>query len=200
MVGPEDVHQRHEEARLREAEARQRRLAARLVPRLLLGGGVGISGIDSQESPRGDEIITVAGLAATLGARMYFKPFVGVDFKVTGLVGEAAISEDSSGNPNLDETDAWDVSVQAGPVFVPFWRLYLGPLVAVHYRHFDREVLAGRSRLYDLHPGQHTSIGGQVGLGLLNREQLDINLQLAIDEKGQADFLLSAAFHFLLGQ
>jgi hypothetical protein len=199
VVGPEDVHQRREQERLRKEEGRQRRIASRLIPRLTLGGGFGFSALDPHNH-RGGEAATMGALALTVGGRKHFLPFVGIDVKATGLLGQASVTDENGSSDGLDHTDAWALSLQAGPIFTPFWRLYLGPVLAINYRHFRRNVLNGFYDSFELHSGGHTSIGGQLGLGLLNKEQLDLNLQVTGDEHGQIDVLLTAAFHFVLGQ
>jgi hypothetical protein len=188
------------EAQVRRDEEKRHRLQLRLVPRLGVGGGLGFGFIDQPRGTRADELLMVAGLNAVVTARKHFLPFFGLDLRASLLFGEASISDaNRSGSDAYDETEALDLSLQVSPIFNPFWRFYLGPVLAAHYRWYDEKVLFGRLDAYPLHRGWHTAIGGQVGMVLLAKEQLDLSLQITGDERGQVDVLLSTSFHFLLG-
>jgi hypothetical protein len=175
-------------------ERRQRdltRVQARTRTRLTLGLGFAISDLE-----KGDFAPSMMGLVLRAGWRKNLLGWLGLQLEAEGSLGHLRGHDVQIFGSSL--VSAWGAS---GGVFFNAGRCYMGPYGAFERRTYSATAVEVAGRPYDLDRfgPWHGTVGGQIGLLLMGKDQLDVNLRTGgVQPEDGFVVMLSAGYHFLL--
>lgn len=173
---------RQERAAARQLEARNERLAARSLPRLTLGAGFAFGG----QYAKGPDQPTTFGPMLSVGYRQSVTPYLGFELKATPFFGVVTVQDGErclECERDDDDTYAVDLALVGGLYFGPFGRFYFGPIAGASHRFFGKDRLSTTRAHYDIErrSALQPIVGGEAGILLGGREQMDLKGQLRVD-------------------
>ena len=169
-------------------------MAYRRTPRLTLHGMVVVSELV-------DADLTAIGAAAAIGYRQNFAAQVGVQIRFGGGAAGVSVATDGSSPKPTGSTSMTELYGDVAAFLGPLGRFYLGPLL--WYSHFtfaDHAFQPAGSPSAFVLPDAWKGGGGlDMGLLLLQREQLDVNWRIKTTFNSQMPFRLEMGigYHFM---
>ena len=174
------------------------RLGNRMRPKFTLDvqGAIGLMG----DAPAP---VMSPALLALAGYRQNYAPWFGLQLRGGLLLGVATYSHSSSDNSYYgsensgpSQTSMFGGIVEAVPLFGPFGRFLVGPLLWAGYLSFADSMLYSGSESVGLRSGTTTGFGGEFGFVLGDRERTVLSFVLRASALNTVTIFMSAGIGF----